>query len=60
MKPQDINRVKKAIKHLTAAQKLLLNIDWVSISDEQYAFLCNAYEDIDSAKENLDSMLIVD
>lgn len=56
----DINRVKKAIQHLDAARTLLSHISWGGISDEQYAFLCNAYEDIDSAKEHLDGMLIID
>lgn len=60
MRASDINRVKKAIQHLAAAQKLLLNIDWASISDEQDAFRNNAFEDIESAKEHLDGMLIID
>ena len=35
MKASDIDRIKKAIQHLGAAQQLLLNIDWASISNEQ-------------------------
>lgn len=60
MKPQDINRVKKAIAHLDAAQILLLDIKPMQVSDEQYTFRGNAFEDIESAKEHLDGMLIID
>ena len=36
MRPADINRAKKALEHIKAAQTLISNIKWVNLPGDEY------------------------
>lgn len=57
MRTPDLNRVKKAVNHITEARKFLDKVQWLNVTAMEWSFIKKAQDEIKDLMWTLDDLL---